>query len=416
LKNKNFSNFKKDLIRVNEKGSFIQNVSIVFSGNVVGFIIQLVFSPILSRIFDPVAYGEYAFLNIIVTNIVFCSALSLPSVYILPKKLKDFYSLGKLVMVFLMVANLGFILVFLFLYTNEYNQIKLLSIGFTVIVATTFNSMFQFFNSMNVRIKRFYIRTKSVTAGAFIGKITAVTIGLAGAASGLSLLFSDLSKNLFTLLLMVRRRELKSFLVFIFKKNSHELKEVLIKNKSVVKYIFPSQLLTKFSGDLPIIAIGALVGTESLGQFTFAITFLTLPQRLIENSIQPVMFQKLTDLHQKDIQRFKNFFSKVYSYSIWSSFIPITILSLLAPFVFSFVFGNEWKDSGSIASLLSVRYIALAIMAPYVSVWRIMKREKQLFFLNSASLVFRLTPLLLLFTDINFFLFVFIYACISSIV
>ena len=65
---KSLNDIKDDIKRITEKGSFIQNVSIVFSGNAASLFLQLIFAPIICRIYGPEAYGEFAYFNEIITS------------------------------------------------------------------------------------------------------------------------------------------------------------------------------------------------------------------------------------------------------------------------------------------------------------------------------------------------------------
>lgn len=85
------NDIKGQLLKMRSKGSFARNVGVVFSGNVFIMIIQLVLTPVISRIYGPDAYGEYAYYSLIITNIIFIGSLSFPSIFVLPVSTKEFF-------------------------------------------------------------------------------------------------------------------------------------------------------------------------------------------------------------------------------------------------------------------------------------------------------------------------------------
>lgn len=399
---------------IKTKGSFTQNVSIVFSGNVLNFILQLVISPIISRIFSPEAYGEYAYYNLIVTNILFFSSLSLSSVYVLPKFKLDFYALLKLVLIQAVVASIIALTIFLiadgWLFNFE-GSILAIPLILTMILLEVLNGGF---SSFNIREKRFKRNTASSLIANIISRVSSILIGLFAFANGIGLLLGDFIRSISLLLTQTSLKTKFVFLKYLFKPNIRHLKEVFFENINVPKFIFPVQLLNKWAADLPLIAIGAFYSIETVGAYTFAIALLNIPGRLFESSLRPVFFQKANEVYLENPSNLPSLFLKTFRISFFGSLIPTTGLSLLAPVIFPFVFGEEWQVAGYFAMLLGIKYVIITVLSPYTGFWRIMKREKQLFKLNTLSLVFRLAPLLLPILDVGVYKFMVLYAIISS--
>ena len=84
----------------------------------------------------------------------------------------------------------------------------------------------------------------------------------------------------------------------------------------------------------------------------------------------------------------------------------IFILSGFANLIFPFVFGDKWASAGMIVPLMSIQYFASALIAPYDSFWRILKKEKELLRNNIISLLFRYSPLIFIFFHLSEHLFI----------
>ena len=75
------------------RGSFTQDVFIVSGGKVLIAIIGFLFIPILSRIYNPEAYGNFSIYYAIVTLMVTLFTFSYPTSFIVAKDEKSFNNL-----------------------------------------------------------------------------------------------------------------------------------------------------------------------------------------------------------------------------------------------------------------------------------------------------------------------------------
>lgn len=414
---KHFHEIFSQIKNIRSSGSFAQNVSIVFTGNVFNFGLQLVFTPWISRIFGPEAYGEYAVINLIVSNIAFLSAMSLPSVYILPKQNETFLALGKIVF----ISNLIAILISITLY--YFFGAKLVSIELTwfVVVGIAFmillNTLNAILSSLNQREKKFKkIASINVMANS-IAKPSTLAIGTYFIPTGFGLLLGDYIR---TLVIFTSQTSIKSKLIlirFLFSNNWNILNRSWNSHINVVKFNFPSQLLSKWTSDLPILFFGLHFSFEELGAYTFASSILYIPHRLFENSVGPVMLQKAAETYNNSPSELKNLFLKSIKTLPIPSGIFITIIAAIGPIIFILFFGDKWQNSGTISGLLWIQVVSNILIAPYKSFWRILKREKRLLFLNTLSSIIRFTPLMLPFTfaDLDFNTLIILFSIANAI-
>lgn len=401
--------------RVKEKGSFAQNMSIVFSGNVLNLILQLVFAPIISRIYGPGAYGEYAYYNLIVSNIGFFAAMSLPSIYVLPKTRFEFLALSKVVVFSMLGLTLLSLLVFFaindrwFTFEGTYLAIPV------VIVLLILNNLNVISGSWNMREKRFRRNTSvSVTSNLFSRSGT-LGVGYWWMPSGLGLLAGDLIKGAIVFVTQTTWRLRLVIFRFMFRNNWREVIAAFKRNINVPKYIFPSQLMGKWSTDLYILVIGISYGQEILGLYTFAITLLNIPSRLFENSLRPVLLQKAVEFSRQNNKMVGSLLLRSLKMTFGISILPASLLAVFSPVIFPIIFGDEWAFSGKVVTLISVQYIMLTIIKPYSDFWRVIRREKSSFYVYSLSVLFKVLPLTLIFFNVNFNVFLVASAIGSSI-
>ncbi len=405
------SDLISQFLQVKERGSFAQNVSIVFSGNVLNLIIQLGLAPIISRVYGPEAYGEYAYYNLVVSNIVFFASMSLPSIFILPKTRVEFLALGKMVFfgsLLLIALALTFFMCFEGVFFSYKGTTLTIPLIISLVLIACFNSVG---GAWNARSKRFGKNTYTNVIGNFSAKLSTLGIGYLFVPTGLGLLLGDWVKSIVAFFTQTSLSVRLAILRFLFSISNWRYSwSVLINNINVPKYIFPSQIINKWTGDLPILIIGGYYSKETLGYYTFAITILNLPRNIISNAIRPVFLQKLNEVYLKDKREMGSLLYRVVLLTFSITFIPVLLVSIYAPEVFNFVFGEQWSHAGKVVSVIAVQFFFSTIAESFGGVRRILRLEKRIFQLTILSLVFRLAPLLVLFWDVSFFRFVLIFA------
>ncbi|MGC6531928.1 MAG: oligosaccharide flippase family protein [Flavobacteriales bacterium] len=70
---------------VRTPGSFAQNVAFMFTASAGGMAIQFLFMPLLSRIYDPEAYGQFGVFNAVLVVLGTAATLGYNQAFVLPK-------------------------------------------------------------------------------------------------------------------------------------------------------------------------------------------------------------------------------------------------------------------------------------------------------------------------------------------
>ncbi|MEQ8925913.1 MAG: oligosaccharide flippase family protein [Fulvivirga sp.] len=410
-----FNDIYQEVRKISAKGTFAQNVSIVFTGNILNLILQILVTPIVSRIFGPDSYGEYAYFNLIVTNISFFAAFSIPSIYIIPKSRFEFLALAKFVMISITVTMILTIGVYTFAsdeLTYGNNVLGSIAILIILILINNFNGILE---SWNIRIKRFKRNTAVSFTSNIFSKGGTIAYGLILTANGTGLLFGDLIKGLITFFTQTTGKTRLIIIRFLFRKNGREVLASLKKNLNVPKFVFPSQLISKWTGDIPILIIGWYYSKEVLGNYIFAITILNIPKNLIANAIRPVLFQKANEVYNETPQLLGSYFIKSLTWVFMISAGFTVIIIPVIPLLFPFVFGDQWQESGLLIPLVSSYYMMMFIITPYIDFWRIIKKERELLYVNIVSTIFKLVPFAFIFLQNDFNEFLIIYSIFSSV-
>jgi O-antigen/teichoic acid export membrane protein len=133
---------------------------------------------------------------------------------------------------------------------------------------------------------------------------------------------------------------------------NREMKEVSFKYIDFPKANTLHALSDFFQSQGIIYFLALFFSSATVGLYAFAMRILQAPMMLVVSSFTQVFYQKATEIHNTKQALMPFLKNTVLKMLVLSS--PIMILLLLfGPELFSFVFGEKWRDSGVYASMLA---------------------------------------------------------------
>lgn len=111
-------------------------------------------------------------------------------------------------------------------------------------------------------------------------------------------------------------------------------------------YSFPSSVFNVISLQMPALAISYLYGLQVAGWYALAYTTLAIPVSLISQSLSQVYLGEIAKLLNDDCTGIRRLYISTSSKLVLLSLPVIGTIALMAPTIFSFVFGQSWKNAG----------------------------------------------------------------------
>ena len=378
----------KQLFRKYRTSPFAQNVSVLASGSIVAQVISVLISPVLSRIYSPEDYGLLAvFLSVLnMFAVVLCFRYELAIV--LPKDESDAINLVKLC---LMISS-GFALILLILCFSFSTEIasmlgnERMSFWLPFLVLTIFiTAVYNTFNYFLTRNQRYKSITKAKVVQSIGQSALSVGIGVSGYSS-IGLLISSIAGQFIAASVLISVGLKK---IFHFRRNDFKQMVSLIKHyKEFPAINLPLAIIDIFSLQVIVILISNFFSDEITGYYSFALRLLTIPSVLIGGAIGQVFYQRLSDLVNQRGEN-KSFILQTWRTLLAGSIVPLIIIIIFAPDLFAFVFGENWRYSGNIASVLSVMYFFMFLTAPVSSIYLIFNQQKLALIFTFNSFIYR---------------------------
>ena len=111
---------------------------------------------------------------------------------------------------------------------------------------------------------------------------------------------------------------------------------------------------------------------------------------LIGNSVSQVFYSEAANLGKDNPLKIKKF-SQTYKQLSVIALIPLIILALFGPWLFSFVFGPAWYEAGVYARILSFMVYFHFIILPLGRMLEIFERQRDGLIFNIIRLIMSLT-------------------------
>ncbi len=345
------------------KSEFSKNVLTLMTGTTIAQAIPIAISPILTRIYTPEDFGVLALFVAITTIFGSVANGRYELAIMLPRKDEDainIFALG-----FIITAMMSFILLILSIVFNNYVT-KLLgndeiSFWLYFVPLTVFlTGLWNILNYFNNRRKQYKDLRNSTIIKSIVLAIIQLSAGFL--KSGVTGLISgQIISQLFANTKLLKNISKDKFL--ISKISRIKMLALLKKYKKFPIYSLPSTLADTSSQQLPYLVIPTIFSLTVSGYFSFAKKIINLPSSLISSSISQVFYQSMVNAKNKRCGLEILLFKTLKKLALIA--FPITLfLYFLIPYIFPFIFGQNWTISGEIAQYLSLIFFITFIVSP----------------------------------------------------
>lgn len=351
--------------KLKPKSEFSRNVLTLMTGTTIAQAIPIAISPILTRLYTPEDFGFlaiYLFAITFLANIVtgkYEMSIYLPK---LNNTAKEMLEISLYLSVFLSIILLIIIIIFddfiMHVLNFEHGIFWLYILPFAVIITA-------FYQSMN----HFFVRTSAFKQLSLNRIIQSSTNALFSVGLGLQtiimhgLVISQITAQFIVTILLFKKYNFSRL-------NKYKLKKYILLMKrysNFPKHMLISNMTNNLSANMPIIILTTNFGLAFSGFYSFVQKVFGIPLGTIGISFSEVFRQKASTEYIKNgncINIFTSVFKKLFLISI----IPFFIFYFIAPDLFSFVFGKDWKVAGEYAQILTPMFFIKFITMPISSV------------------------------------------------
>jgi O-antigen/teichoic acid export membrane protein len=367
-----------DIFLFLKKFPFFNKVFVLFLGAGLAQVVNLILTTILTRIFYPEQFGLLALFLTIATFLSVIATGRYELAILLPKDETKAQKLVKLALSLTLCFCLAATLFFLFYSKASAIWLRQPLIQpwlFLVPIGILLISGGWIFNTWSVRKEKFKLLSIARVGEAIISGVSSIVLKILGTTG---LIIGNLIGPLFTALVL-------SF-PFFSKDNSIAFQKADFKQTAYEYSAFPrinilQSLFDLFQFSGIILLCSFFFSAEVAGFYALCLRILQAPMGLIIKPVAQVYFSEAS----KTMHREESLYNLTYKTALRTALvalpIPIVILAM-GPFLFAFIFGSHWVESGWYARIFVLWFYFDFIRSPISQITILLQKQSQMLLIS----------------------------------
>lgn len=387
------------------------------SSNLLMFLLPVVVTPVLSRLYTQADFGEWG---------VFSSFVSILTIAIFAGYENTIVKANEeeIPYVSTLCLSIGFIVTLITLLVFYLGQGE----GFA------FFLNFPPIALLAIYLLAYCIHTVLSNMCNRYGKYSGIAIEsiiLGGSQAGLRILFGITSFVVInglilgtTLAQIVTFIFLLFYILYIKKARSlwhwdlNKMRNILFKYKNFALFDAPSSLLCFAGFNVPLLILVAFFNKETIGCYSIVLQLLLLPMSLVGSAIGRVYYEQLCSAGLNDeIEHTKQCTLQVGKIVSLIAFVPMLFLACGGDKVVTLFLGSKWNTAGDISLCLAFWSFPTILTQPLIPLFRYLNKQRTLFLYNLTYSVVAITSILSgCLVSKNIYVILSLYAFFSSVV
>lgn len=345
-----------------EGRTVLKNVLTLVSGSILAQIAAVSISIFTARIFTPEVFGQFALYGSITGILVTMASLRYDMAIVLPSDDDTARMVAKVAT----RSNIGFAVlasitcialrpVFADLFDDETLAFWLSFSGLTVFFVAQVTVLQYWYNRLR-EYRTIAANRVQQTVGSSLGQLG---FGVAGLTTMPGLLFGTLLGQAFAYGNLTRKA---GSLRQPVGPDAPSVREVMKRYRRMPLLNLPNALVDSVRLNGISILIG-YIAVGALGQFNLAWRLLQMPVQLITGGVSQVFYERMTHVKPGGMFKLVRFVS-IRTFLV--GLIPFALIFALSPWLFLFVFGDQWDMAGGFARAL-IPWLMLQVVTSPIS-------------------------------------------------
>jgi O-antigen/teichoic acid export membrane protein len=357
------------------------------SGAVIAQAIGILVSPIITRIYDPQAFGLSAIFVSLSSIITTVACLRYHLAIMLPESDDDAANLLALCLFFPFIMS-G--ITAIILWFGKAEILSLLNANgiepylWMMPFSVFFGGVFLALNFWNSRTRKYGRLSKARVIASITSSGTQISIGLAGYRTFGSLIAAGMLGSVVSTLILGAQIWRDDFKVLMSSIHIHQMPSALMRYKKFPIYDSWTAILNTISWQLPVLMLSTFFSAKEVGFYALAFMAFQLPMSVVGNAIAQVFFQHAS------VAKYNGelglLVEETFHTLILYGMTPAVFLAIRGRDLFVIFFGPSWVEAGTYIQIMSIWALVWFISSPLDYLNTIL--EKQEFGLKLNILIF----------------------------
>lgn len=351
--------------------TIVRNILVLMTGTAVSQAVAMIVAIFTARLFTPEAFGQFALYGSITAVLAAIASLRFDMTIVLPESDEEARVIGRLATrANIVCAALASLLAFLLRDVVEQiwgdatlaTWLPVAGISIFLIAQVT---ILQYWYNRQGDYKTISVNRVEQTVGSSGGQLF---FGLIGQQTMPGLLFGTMFGQLFAYVNL--NRKAKDFRRPLGP-DAPRMRDVARTYKKMPLLNLPNTLIDSLRTNGIVLLIGT-VAVGVVGQFNLAWRILQVPIGLINGAVAQVFYKELARIKPGRMSRLVR---QTIVRAFLLSIVPFGAIYILAPWLFTFVFGHQWDLAGDIARALTPWLAMQLITSPISTVFVVTSKQ-----------------------------------------
>ena len=354
-----------------------KNLMVLLSGTALAQLVNILASPILSRLYSPEAFGIFGLYSAVSMILSISSTLRYDVAIVLPGEDEDAKDLVRLSVI--CVLSVALAIVFGLGGVRAGAAVARVSLGeqwawlwFVPLVvlargahmiATGWAMRRSFFHHITTsRVSQPIVSTAVQILAGMLG------IGAVGFVGGQCV--GQMVASVLLIALIAKHSTVSNWLDF----DSDRLRRVARNYGQFPKYSLPQAFISLVSQYIPVFVFARFFDNAFLGYYTLTSRVIQLPLTVVGQAVSDSFLPQLAESYRQgrayeELRRMVGVLSVV-------GFIPALIVVPLAPSLFAWAFGPEWRVAGSYAQIVAPHALTSFVIPPVSNAMQVLNQQR----------------------------------------
>lgn len=358
------------------KSAFARNVFTLMTGTTLAQAIPVMISPILTRIYSPQEFGVFAFYLALVSVLSVLATGRYELAIMVPRKERAAAAVTVIALcASVLVSGILFLVVALFnrKIAALFNMSEHYQLFYWVPLSVVLMASYQALNYWCNR--RSYYRQMATARMSQSVSMSAAQVGVGYAGVGVFGLLGGAIVGHFSAFLFLFVRVLKRDRQAFERLNLSILRAMARRYIDFPKFLIAAHSLNMASFQAPIIALGSMFGSGVSGFFMLTQRVIGAPMSIVASAIGDVFRQEASCAYAESGQC-KEVYEKTFRRLLYIALPAFPVFFLVAPEVFSLVFGAQWRVSGEYARILTPMFFMQFVTTPLSSMYMLAQKQR----------------------------------------
>lgn len=358
------------------QSAYARNVLTLMTGTTLAQAIPIAISPILTRLYSPEEFGRFALYMAVamIASVLVTGRYELA--ILLPRHDRDALHITALAMALSVTISVVLLLIVIFLaqpIAALLGDAALAPWLYWVPASTLLLGLYQslnYWSNRKAQYKRLAISRTVQSTGVALAQMTS---GYAGSGA-VGLVGGQITGQVLATSVLAR---------LIWREDRQQIR-ALRPTRSLAlakKYInFPKYLIVAHgfntaSGQMPVLLLSALFSTTVAGFFTLTQRVMAAPMALVAGALGDVFRQEASQayIHQGQC---KAIYQKTFKRLLLISVVPFIVFFFVAPALFAWVFGEQWRVAGGYAQILTPKFFFDFVVGPLSAMFMVAEKQR----------------------------------------